>query len=116
VIAAWRRFVASGIEIASASSRIREGRDSSRLAAAGSASGEALSRLAGAVRLIEVRPRLTWRADQQHLLGELNGLPMDAAAVAIEVDPLRGSHRAARTGPGNPAGQAAGDARAHARL
>lgn len=82
-LAAFRE--AAGMEIASSEARIRAGRDSSRLAATGSATGEALSAFAAAVRLME---EAAWagmrRADQQRLLGELSGLPMDAAAMAIE--------------------------------
>jgi tetratricopeptide (TPR) repeat protein len=82
-LAAFRE--AAGMEIASSKARIRAGRDGGRLAATGSATGEALSAFAAAVRLIE---EAAWagmrRADQQRLLGELSGLPMDAAAMAIE--------------------------------
>jgi tetratricopeptide (TPR) repeat protein len=82
-LAAFREAV--DMEIASPAARIRAGRDGGRLAAAGSATGEALEAFAAAVRLIE---EAAWagmrRADQQRLLGELNGLPMDAAAMAIE--------------------------------
>ena len=82
-LAAFRE--AAGMEIASSEARIRAGRDGGRLAATGSATGEALSAFAAAVRLVE---EAAWagmrRADQQRLLGELSGLPMDAAAMAIE--------------------------------
>jgi hypothetical protein len=82
-LAAFRE--AADTEIASPVTRIRAGRDGGRLAAAGSAAGEALDAFAAAVLLIE---GAAWagmrRADQQRLLGELNGLPMDAAAMAIE--------------------------------
>jgi tetratricopeptide (TPR) repeat protein len=78
---------AADMEIASPAARIRAGRDGGHLAAAGSATGEALEAFAAAVRLIE---EAAWagmrRADQQRLLGELDGLPMDAAAMAIEAD------------------------------
>ena len=73
------------MEIASSEARIRAGRDGGRLAATGSATGEALSAFAAAVRLIEQAAWAGMRwADQQRLLGELSGLPMDAAAMAIE--------------------------------
>ena len=82
-LAAFRET--AGMEIASSEARIRAGRDGGRLAATGSATGEALSAFAAAVRLIE---EAAWagmrRADQQRLLSELSGLPMDAAAMAIE--------------------------------
>jgi tetratricopeptide (TPR) repeat protein len=82
-LAAFRE--AADMEIASSEARIRAGRDGGRLAATGNAAGEALSAFAAAVRLIE---EAAWagmrRADQQRLLGELSGLPMDAAAMAIE--------------------------------
>ena len=74
------------MELASSAVRIRAGRDGGRLAASGRAFDEALSGFASAVRLME---EATWtgmgRTDQQRLLGELNGLPMDAAATAIEL-------------------------------
>jgi tetratricopeptide (TPR) repeat protein len=76
---------AAGMEIASSAARIRAGQQGGQLAAAGQAFDEALNSFASAVRLIE---EAAWagmrRADQQRLLGELNGLPMDAAAMAIE--------------------------------
>jgi tetratricopeptide (TPR) repeat protein len=84
-LAAFRE--AADMEIASPVARIRAGRDGGRLAATGSDAGEALDAFAAAVRLIE---EAAWagmrRTDQQRLLGELNGLPMDAAAIAIEAD------------------------------
>jgi tetratricopeptide (TPR) repeat protein len=82
-LAAFRE--AASMEIASPGARIRAGRDGGRLAAASSAFDEALSAFASAVRLME---EAAWggmrRADQQRLLRELSGLPMDAAAMAIE--------------------------------
>lgn len=72
------------MEIAATTTRIRAGRDGGRLAAAAGATGDALSAFAAAVGLME---EAAWagmrRADQQRLLGEMNGLPMDAAAMAI---------------------------------
>jgi tetratricopeptide (TPR) repeat protein len=67
--------------------RIRAGRDRGRLAASGGQFDEALAGFGNAVRLME---EAAWaglgRSDQQRLLSELNGLPMDAAAMAIEAD------------------------------
>jgi tetratricopeptide (TPR) repeat protein len=78
---------AAGMQNAPAEARIRAGRDGGRLAVSGSSPGDAFGAFADAVRLMD---DAVWvgmsRIDQQRLLGELNGLPMDAAAMAIEAD------------------------------
>jgi CHAT domain-containing protein/tetratricopeptide (TPR) repeat protein len=75
---------AADIDGASIVVRIRADRDRGRLAASGSVLGDALDGFGSAVRLME---EAAWaglgRADQQLLLTELHGLPMDAAAMAI---------------------------------
>jgi len=80
---------AGDIDGAPAAVRIRADRDRGRLAAAAHAFGAALNGFRDAVRHIE---EAAWagmdRADQQRLLTELNGLPMDAAAMAIEAGRL----------------------------
>jgi tetratricopeptide (TPR) repeat protein len=80
---------ACDMEIAATTTRIRAGRDGGRLAAAAGATSDALGAFAAAVRLME---EAAWaglrRADQQRLLGEMNGLPMDAAAMAISAGRL----------------------------
>jgi hypothetical protein len=73
------------MENAPTATRIRAGREGGRLAASGQRFGEALEGFGNAVRLIE---EAAWsgirRGDQQRLLAELSGLPMDAAAMALE--------------------------------
>lgn len=80
---------AADMDGASALVRIRAGRDRGRLAAAGHARADGLDGFGTAVRLME---EAAWaglgRADQQLLLTELHGLPMDAAAMAIEAGRL----------------------------
>lgn len=80
---------AADIDGASTVVRIRAGRDRGRLAASGNVLGDALEGFGSAVRLME---EAAWaglgRADQQLLLTELHGLPMDAAAMAIEAGRL----------------------------
>jgi tetratricopeptide (TPR) repeat protein len=80
---------AGDIDGASTAIRIRANRDRGRLAASGHAVDEALDGFGSGVRLME---EAAWagpgRADQQRLLTELNGLPMDAAAMAIEAGHL----------------------------
>jgi tetratricopeptide (TPR) repeat protein len=77
---------AAEIEGAPLSVRIRANRDRGQLAASARKFDEALDGFTEAVRMME---EAAWagmgRADQQRLLTELNGLPMDAAATAIEV-------------------------------
>ena len=82
-LAALRK--AAAMENATTATRIRAGRELGRLAASGRRFSEALAGFGDAVRLME---EATWaglgRADQQRLLAELSGLPMDAAAMALE--------------------------------
>jgi tetratricopeptide (TPR) repeat protein len=65
--------------------RIKAGRDGGRLAARTGAVDDALVAFGTAVRLMD---EVAWigitRADQERLLGQLTGLPMDAAAMAIQ--------------------------------
>ena len=76
---------AAATETASLTVRMSAGRDGGRLAASAHAFDQALAAFGSAVRLME---ESAWaglgRIDQQRLLAELNGLPMDAAAIAIE--------------------------------
>ena len=76
---------AAAMESAPTAMRIHAGREGGRLAASGQQFGEALAEFGNAVRLLE---EAAWsglgRGDQQRLLAELSGLPMDAAAMAIE--------------------------------
>jgi tetratricopeptide (TPR) repeat protein len=82
-LAALREAAESAV--ASPTMRIRAGRDRGRLAASRHAPNEALDGFGKAVRLMEEAAWAgTGRTYQQRLLAELNGLPMDAAAMAIE--------------------------------
>lgn len=69
--------------------RIEAGRDGGRLAASAGLPGDARALFAGAVRLMD---EATWArpayADRERLLGQLTGLPADAAAMAIEAGHL----------------------------
>lgn len=64
--------------------RVAAGRDGGRLAASARRNTDALSAFASAVRLLD---ETAWaglgREDQERLLSRLNGLPEDAAAIAI---------------------------------
>lgn len=76
---------AAAMETAPSAVRIWAGREGGRLAASGGDTAGALEAFAGAVRLIEDAAWAGLRqADQQRALSECNGLPMDAAAMAIE--------------------------------
>ena len=76
---------AAPMETAPSADRIWAGRDGGRLAASGGDPAVALDAFAGAVRLIEDAAWAGLRqADQQRALSECNGLPMDAAALAVE--------------------------------
>lgn len=76
---------AAAMENAPTAARIRAGREGGRLAASGQQFSEALAGFGNAVCLME---EAAWaglgRADQQRLLAALSGLPMDAAAIALE--------------------------------
>jgi tetratricopeptide (TPR) repeat protein len=70
---------------ASAQIRVSAGRDGGRLAASAGSVQQALDMFATAVELVD---QAAWsglrRTDQERLLSQLSGLPMDAAAMAIE--------------------------------
>ena len=80
---------AGNIPSAPTALRIRANRDRGRLAATGRMLDEALTGFSDAVHLMEAA---AWAGlgppEQYRLLSELNGLPMDAAAMAIEAGRL----------------------------
>jgi tetratricopeptide (TPR) repeat protein len=82
-ITAFREVANDGT--APAHLRIEAGRDGGRLAARTGAVDDALAAFGTAVRLVD---EVAWtgitRADQERLLGQLTGLPMDAATMAIQ--------------------------------
>ena len=82
-IAAFREAADDGT--APAQLRIKAGRDGGRLAASAGAIDDALKAFGTAVRLAD---EAAWigigKEDQERLLGQMSGLPMDAAAIAIE--------------------------------
>jgi tetratricopeptide (TPR) repeat protein len=79
----------TGDTTAPARLRIIAGRDGGRLAASVGAVGDALRAFSAAVRLMD---EAAWagieRDDQERLLSQMAGLPMDAAAMAITVGDL----------------------------
>lgn len=82
-IAAFREAAEDGT--APVPIRVRAGRDGGRLAASADAVDDALKAFANAVQLMD---QAAWiglgREDQERLLSQVAGLPMDAAAMAIE--------------------------------
>jgi tetratricopeptide (TPR) repeat protein len=79
----------TGDTTAPARLRIAAGRDGGRLAASDDATDDALQAFGAAVRLMD---EAAWtgiaRDDQERLLGQMAGLPMDAAAMAINAGNL----------------------------